>query len=100
MDKKHKHVNEMIIVCIIAAAVPSLLILEGVQARRYENLSDEVSRLERKQETLVEDNKKKVTDISLLSSSDRVEKIAENELGMHKADTDDIVRIEMKGTKK
>lgn len=100
MEKKHKQVSELILVCIIAAAVPSLLILEGIQARRYENLSDEVSRLERKQEALVEDNKKKVTDISLLSSSDRVEKIAENELGMHKADTDDIVRIEMKGAKK
>ena len=100
MEKKHKRVSELILVCIIAAAVPSLLILEGIQARRYENLSDEVSRLERKQEALVEDNKKKVTDISLLSSSDRVEKIAENELGMHKADTDDIVRIEMKGAKK
>jgi cell division protein FtsB len=100
MEKKHKHVCELILVCIIAAAVPALLILEGIQARRYENLSDEVSRLERKQEALVEDNKKKVTDISLLSSSDRVEKIAENELGMHKADTDDIVRIEMKGSKK
>jgi cell division protein FtsL len=100
MEKNHRHVSEMIIVCIIAAAIPALLILDGVQARRYENLSDEVSRLERKQEELVEENKKMVTDISLLSSSDRVEKIAENELGMHKADTDDIVRIEMKGAKK
>lgn len=100
MKKKQRHVSEIIIVCLISAAVPALLILDGVQARRYENLSDEVSGLEKKQEELVEDNKKLVTDISLLSSTDRIEKIAENDLGMHKAETDDIVRVEMKGAKK
>ncbi|HAH60626.1 MAG TPA: cell division protein FtsL [Treponema sp.] len=100
MKKKQRHVSEIIIVCLIAAAVPALLILDGIQARRYENLSDEVSGLEKKQEELVEDNKKLVTDISLLSSTDRIEKIAENDLGMHKAETDDIVRVEMKGAKK
>jgi cell division protein FtsL len=100
MVKKNKHVNELIIVCLAAVAVPALLILDGIQTRRYENLSDEVSGLEKKQEELVEENKKLVTDISLLSSTDRIEKTAENDLGMHKAETDDIVRIEMKGTKK
>jgi cell division protein FtsL len=100
MVKKHRHVSEMIIVCLVAAAIPALLLIDGIQARRYENLSDEVSKLEKKQESLIEENKKLVTDISLLSSTDRVEKIAENDLGMHKAETDDIVRVEMKGRKK
>lgn len=100
MENKHGHVKEMILVCLIALAVPVLLILDGIQARKYEDLSDEVSSLEKKQEDLVEENKKLVTDISLLSSADRVEKMAQNELGMHKAETDDIVRVEMKGAKK
>ncbi|MFA6856283.1 MAG: cell division protein FtsL [Treponema sp.] len=100
MEKNHRHTGEMIIVCLIAAAIPALLIFDGIQTRRYENLVDEVSGLEKKQEELVQENKKLVIDISLLSSADRIEKIAENDLGMHKAQSGDIVRIEMKGTKK
>ena len=35
--------------------------------------------------------------IVVLSSSERIEKIAEGELGMRKANTEDIVRVEIKG---
>ena len=40
-----------------------------------------------------------ISDISLLSSTDRIEKIATEELGMHKAETSDIVRVQMAGEK-
>lgn len=89
-----------VILYILAALIPILLIVDGLQTRKYAALSDEVSELEQKQETLVEQNKKLVSDISLLSSTNRVEKIAENDLGMHKAETSDIVRVEMTGSKK
>ena len=59
-----------------------------------------VSELENKQEKLIEENKKLVSDIAVLSSADRIEKIAVEELGMHKAETEDIVRVEMTGEKK
>ena len=55
---------------------------------------------EKKKERLIEQNKKLVSDISLLSSTDRIERIATEELGMHKAETEDIVRVEMNGVKK
>ena len=97
MKRKYGRVRETLVVCLIALSIPLLLIAGGMQARKYEDLSDEVSALEKKQEALVEENKKLVTDISLLASTERIEKIAENELGMHKAQTDDIVRVEMKG---
>ncbi|MBP3710774.1 MAG: cell division protein FtsL [Treponema sp.] len=97
MKQKSSRVREILTVCLVAVAIPALLILNGVQARRYENLADEVTALEKKQEELIEANKKLVTDISLLSSTERIEKIAESELGMHKAETNDIVRVEMKG---
>ena len=42
-------------------------------------------------EELVEENKKLISDISLLSSTDRIEKIATEELGMHKAETSDTI---------
>ena len=44
---------------------------------------------------VVEENKKLITDISLLSSAQRIGNIAENELDMHKAETEEIVRVEM-----
>ena len=49
---------------------------------------------------LIEENKKIVNEISVLSSADRIEKMAVDELGMHKAQADDIVRVEMTGEKK
>jgi cell division protein FtsL len=46
---------------------------------------------------LIESNKALVTDISVLSSSERIEKIAVEELGMRKATSDEIVRVSIKG---
>lgn len=94
-----KNIFYKIFACALAAMIPLLLILYGFQTKRYSELSKEVGRLERTQEELVEQNKKLVGDISLLSSTDEIEKKAVEELGMHKAETEDIVRVEMNGAK-
>lgn len=91
-----KNIREIISVVFFAALIPTLLIVNALQARRYENLLNEVEALEKKQERLVEENKKLIADISLLSNTERIKKIAEEELGMHKAKSDEIVRVEMK----
>ena len=92
-------VNEKILwkIFVIAAAVlvPVLFALNAFQAGRYMRVQNEVKALEQKQMELVEENKRLITDISLLSSSERIGKIAEDELGMHKAETEEIVRVEM-----
>ena len=41
-----------------------------------------------------------ITNISMLSNANRIERIAEQQLGMHKAESDEIVRVEMKGAAK
>ncbi|MGP1458008.1 MAG: cell division protein FtsL [Treponema sp.] len=87
-------------VILLALLIPLLLAAYGIQTKRYADLYKEVTALERKQEELIEQNKRLVSDISLLSGSDRIEKIASEELGMHKAESGDIVRIEMNGDKK
>ena len=89
-----------IVVCLLAVCIPLLLIAYGFQAKRYSELLREINRLEKKQVELIERNKKLVGDISLLSSTDVIEKKASEELGMHKAETEDIVRVEMNGAKK
>ncbi len=80
---------------VIAIMIPGLLILNAIQAERYMKIQREVEELEKKQIKLVEENKKLITDISLLSSAQRIGNIAENELDMHKAETEEIVRVEM-----
>ena len=76
-----------------------MLFLYALQAKQYTELTKEVKALELKQEKLIEENKKLVSDIAILSSADRIEKIAVEELGMHKAEKEDIVRVEMTGEK-
>ena len=51
-------------------------------------------------EKLIEENKRIVSEISVLTNAERIEKIAVEELGMHKAEAEDIVRVEMTGEKK
>ena len=87
-------------ICLLAASVPAMLILYELQAKKYRDLTKEVIELERKQEKLIEENKRIVSEISDLTNAERIEKIAVEELGMHKAEAEDIVRVEMTGEKK
>ena len=94
-----KNILYKVLVCVLAAMIPILLICYGFQTKRYAELSREVTALERTQEELVEQNKRLVGEISILSSTDVIEKKAVEELGMHKAEAEDIVRVEMNGEK-
>lgn len=87
-------------VCLVTISIPAMLILYGLQAKKYKDLTKEVVELERKQEKLIEENKRIVSEISVLTNAERIEKIAVEELGMHKAEAEDIVRVEMTGEKK
>ena len=97
---KIKDFFKAVLICLFALSIPVMLGLYAVQAKKYTDLSKEVLELESKQEKLIEENKKLVSDISQLSSAERIEKIAVEELGMHKAEAEDIVRVEMTGEKK
>ena len=101
MDSEHiNSAAKKSVLIMLALMIPLLLAAYGIQTKRYADLYKEVTALEKKQEELIEQNKRLVGDISLLSGSDRIEKIASEELGMHKAEKEDIVRIEMNGDKK
>ena len=97
---KIKDFFKAVLICLFALSIPVMLGLYAMQAKKYTDLSKEVMELESKQEKLIEENKKLVSDISQLSSAERIEKIAVEELGMHKAEAEDIVRVEMTGEKK
>ena len=97
---KIKDFFKIVLICLFALSIPVMLGLYAMQAKKYTDLTKEVLELETKQEKLIEENKKLVSDISQLSSAERIEKIAVEELGMHKAEAEDIVRVEMTGEKK
>ena len=95
MNKTLNHILQTLFFCIVAAAIPFLLILNARQAEKYRDLKNEIISLEKKQEDLINENKNLISDISVLSSADRIEKIAEEDLGMKKADSEDIIRLEV-----
>ena len=82
--------------CIFALCIPALLVLNGMQSRKYTDLERQIEELEKRQNDLIEQNKKLITDISLLSSSDRIEKLAREVLDMRQAETEEIVRVDIK----
>ena len=95
-----KDIFTKILICIFVLTIPLMLCLYGFKAREYTNLNKELAELESKQEQLILENQKLINDISVLTSAERIEKLATEELGMHKAETEDIVRVEMTGEKK
>lgn len=97
--KKKSKTSGLMASIILSLLTVGLLFCYAVQGRKFIKLSNEVLALEARQEELIEQNKKFVSDISTLSSTDRIEKIAINELGLHKATTQDIIRVEMNGGK-
>lgn len=100
LKKKGASFFKIIFISLLAVCVPVLLFLYAVQAEKYTALAREVTDLEAKQEKLIEENKRLVSDISILTSAERIEKIATEELKMHKANSEDIIRVEMTGEKK
>lgn len=92
--------KQKIMLCIIAVSIPGFLAIDSIQARKYAKLEHEVSNLERKQKNIVEQNKKLIADIGVLSSSIRIEKIASEKLNMRRAESDEIIRVRVKDGKK
>jgi cell division protein FtsL len=82
---------------LLAAAfcVPVLLGLNVAQAYRYTALKAELQSLEAQQLEWVENNKRLITAISALESPERIEKIANEALGLKKAATEDTLRVEV-----
>ncbi len=94
--KRCSVVIKNIFLCTIAAAVPLLMLVDGIQARRFSSVESEIRMLEQRQKALIESNKNLITGISMLSSTDRIEKLASEQLGMRLAESDEIIRVEMK----
>jgi cell division protein FtsL len=77
----------------IVLSIPLLLGLAAWQSARYGDLERELERLENNQREWVENNKRLIAGILLLSSPDRIEHIARDELGMEKKRPEDVLQV-------
>ena len=75
--------------------IPLLLFAVVLQSSRYVSVEREIRDYDREQFKLIEENKRKISGISILSKPERIEKIAVEELGMRKALSAEILRIEI-----
>ena len=100
MSSKVSHIIKTVALSLVALFIPAMLVFDAIQAQKYVNLREQVLELEDRQAEIIEENKKLITDISILSSADRIEKTAQDTLDMRKAETDEIIRVELKDARK
>ncbi len=81
------------LLAVSALLVPLLLFLNIWQGYRYERMRQEVSRLEEEQKNRLEDNKRLLAGIAVLSSPARIEKIAREDLGLKRLDPRRLLRV-------
>lgn len=91
-----KNILKNVFIFMFVLSIPALFALDSMQSCRYSDLENAVKALEKEQNASIETNKKLIIDIGILSSSARIEKLAVEKLGMHKAASDEILRIDIK----
>ncbi|MDR2073459.1 MAG: septum formation initiator family protein [Spirochaetaceae bacterium] len=78
-------------------SVPFFWGLATWQSSRYGDLEREITKLEKTQEEWVENNKRLLAGIAFLSSPDRIEHIARDELGLTKKQPEEVLQISIDG---
>jgi cell division protein FtsL len=84
-------------VYFVALTIPAMLTLVSWQSTRYFNLEREIAALEKEQEEWVESNNRLIAAIAMLSSSERIEYIARNQLGLSRVQPEDVLQIKVEG---
>ncbi|ULQ60173.1 cell division protein FtsL [Brucepastera parasyntrophica] len=81
---------------LIVISIPAVLFAGILQTGRYGALESEVRQLNTEQHEVIAENKKLISGITVLSTPERIEKIAVEDLAMRKAKPEEIMRIELK----
>lgn len=81
------------LLALLIILVPILLFANVVQAFRYGRLERRVQELEREQLALIEENKRAILAISVLTSPDRIGELAEDVLGLERIEPSAVTRV-------
>jgi cell division protein FtsL len=85
-------IKKILFYCFILS-IPALLGIAAWQPSRYGDLERELKDLEKTQEQWVENNKRLIANITYLSSPDRIEHIARDQLGLQKKQPEEVLQI-------
>ena len=91
---------KQLLALILTVSIPCLFFFTVKQSQVYNTLEREVNAYNNEQNRLIAENKRKISAISILSKPQRIEKIAVEELDMHKADSSQIIRVALDKEKK
>lgn len=84
-------------VYFVALTIPVMFALVSWQSARYIDLERRTVVLEREQEEWVESNNRLIAAIAILSSSERIEHISQNQLGLSRIRPEDVLQIRITG---
>lgn len=87
-------------ICLYMMVLSIPLFLMGAvwQGDRYAALRAEVDWLTERQEMVIEENRRLIAEITVLSSSARIENIARTSLGLEKKAPEEVIEVTIKGT--
>ncbi|MDR1025129.1 MAG: septum formation initiator family protein [Treponema sp.] len=86
-----------LLVYFVALVIPALLALVSWQSARYIDLEQKITALESGQEEWVESNNRLIAVIAMLSSSERIERIAQDQLGLSRVGPENVLQIKIVG---
>ncbi|MDR2659624.1 MAG: cell division protein FtsL [Spirochaetaceae bacterium] len=78
---------------IMALSIPLSFGAAVWQSARYAALKKEMNVLIEQQEEWIDNNKRLITDIAVLSSSARIEEFAKKNLGLAKKDPEEVLQV-------
>jgi cell division protein FtsL len=84
---------------LLVLTIPVFLASIVWQSNRYQNLENELSRLEQTQEEWIESNKRSIADIAEYSSAERIEEIARYQLELKKIPPEHLLQVKISGGK-
>lgn len=84
-------------VYFVTLSIPVMFALVSWQSARYLDLERKTAVLEREQEEWVESNNRLIAAIAILSSSERIEHISQNQLGLSRIRPEDVLQIRITG---
>lgn len=82
-----------ILLYAMALSLPLLLGVAIWQSARYSTLKEEVKILAERQEEWIDNNKRLIRDIAVLSSSARIEEFARSNLMLEKKRPEDVLQV-------
>jgi len=92
-------IKKYLLMYFLVLTIPLFLGILVWQSHRYQNLSNELSRLEQTQKEWVESNKRLIANIAEYSSPERIEFLARNQLELKKIQPEYYLQVRITGGK-